>query len=215
MSTVAKDIRIVVADDHTMFREALRDLLAHEPDLLVVGEASNGNEAVEQVSQLEPDVLLLDLIMPRVSGTEVLRRLSGLHCTVRTIIVAETPQKHQVIEALILGARGVVPKFKSIRAVAAGEYWIGHKSISDLIDYLRDAPASSRGNGNSTAVQLTPREIDIVATIVDGYTNKEIANKLSISEQTVKHHLTNIFSKVGVSNRLELALFAMQHSPSH
>ncbi len=215
MNRAVREIRVVIADDHAMFREALRDLLEREPDFRVVGEASNGREAIEIAAALKPDILLLDLIMPRLSGMEALRRLIHVSPEVRIILLVESPERSQIVEALKLGARGVVPKdtsaqllFKSIHAVASGEYWVGHQNVSDLIDFLRNAePRSS--TRSSDGFRLTPRQTEIIAAIVDGYTNKEIARKLSISEQTVKHHLTSIFEKVGVTNRLELAILAM------
>jgi two-component system, NarL family, nitrate/nitrite response regulator NarL len=211
-------IRIVIADDHPIFRDGLRKLLEEEPGLEVVGEAADGARAVELARQLKPDVLLLDLAMPRHPGLEALRDLKDGPIGLRTIVLTAAIEKPQVIEALQLGACGVVLKesatqllLKSIRAVVAGEMWIGRGRVQDLVQYLRagdDAPPReepARGFG------LTPREQDIVETIVAGYSNREIARHLSISEDTVKNHLTNVFDKLGVSSRLELALFAVNH----
>ncbi len=215
METAFKQIGILIADAQVMFREALRSLLERENDLRVLGEAGNGREALQLVHTLKPDVLLLDLSMPRVSGMEALRRLAGLHAQTRPILFVEAPEKSQIVEALKLGARGILPRrtttqmlLKCIRAVASGEYWVGHQNISDLIECIRTAEPKSESN-HSDGFRLTRRELEIVSSIVDGYTNKEIAKRFSISEQTVKHHLTSIFEKVGVTNRLELALFAM------
>jgi two-component system nitrate/nitrite response regulator NarL len=211
----AKQIGILIADAQVMFREALRSLLEREPDFCILGEAGNGREALQLANSLKPDILLLDLTMPRVSGMEALRRLAGVPTQARPILFVESPEKSQIVEALKLGARGILPRrtttqmlLKCIRAVASGEYWVGHQNISDLIECIRStdpAPEPRDSNG----FRLTRRELEIVTSIVDGYTNKEIAKRLSISEQTVKHHLTSIFEKVGVTNRLELALFAM------
>jgi len=215
MNGVARKIRILIADDHALFREAMRNLLDREPDLSVIGEAGTGQEALELAGTLKPDILLLDLLMPQFSGMEVLSRLAKQPVHLRTILLADSPDKSRIVEALKLGARGVVSKststqmlLKSIRAVASGQYWIGHENVSDLVDCLRAANPKPEAQSTDRS-QLTPREVDIITSIVDGYTNKQIAEKLSISEQTVKHHLTNIFAKVGVTNRLELALFAM------
>ena len=212
-------IHILIADDHAMFREALRSLLDMEEGLRVVGEAADGREAIEQVEKLQPEILLLNLAMPRLSGMEVLRRLAKDPAPVRTIVFDDCTDKGQIVEALKNGARGIVPTetgtqllFKSIRAVASGEYWVGHQSISDLIDFIRAAAVPEREAACANGHRLTPREIDVVTSVADGCTNKEIAQKFSISEQTVKHHLTSIFGKAGVSNRLELALLAM-HQP--
>jgi DNA-binding NarL/FixJ family response regulator len=211
-------IRIVIADDHPIFRDGLRKLLEEEPGLEVVGEAADGAEAVELARRLKPDLLLLDLAMPRRPGLEALRDLKEGPDGLRTIVLTASIEKRQIIEALQLGASGVVLKqsatqllLKSIRAVVGGEMWIGRGSVQDLVQYLRAAddapprPAPVRGFG------LTPRELDIVETIVAGYSNREIARHLSISEDTVKNHLSNVFDKLGVSSRLELALFAVNH----
>jgi DNA-binding NarL/FixJ family response regulator len=209
-----QNIRIVTADDHPIFRDGLRRLLDAEPYFEVVGEAGSGTEALQRVSDLSPDVLLLDLAMPDGSGLDVLRALdrgSG----VRPILLTAAAEKRDMVEALQLGARGLVLKHsatallhKCIRAVVAGEYWFGHDRLPDLIDalrQLRDVPVQP------PAQRLTRREIQVVAAVVSGATNRDISTELGLSEQTVKNHLSNIFDKVGVSNRLELALYAIHH----
>ncbi len=215
MKVAAKPIGILIADAQVMFREALRSLLERESDFLILGEAGNGREALQLAGTLKPDILLLDLSMPRVSGMEALRRLASAHSQTRPVLFVESPEKSQIVEALKLGARGILPRrtttqmlLKCIRAVASGEYWVGHQNISDLIECIRTAEPTPDPN-HSNGFRLTRREREIVSSIVDGYTNREIAKRFSISEQTVKHHLTSIFEKVGVTNRLELALFAM------
>jgi two-component system nitrate/nitrite response regulator NarL len=218
MKKARGEIRILIADDHAMLREAVRSMVDQEPDLRVVGEAANGREALDQVRKLAPEILLLNLMLPY-SGIEVLQSLARDVSPVRTIIMVGQAESQSVVQALRLGARGVVCQktpasllFKGIRAVASGEYWIGHEDIRELIDCIK-SPAAPNGNSiGSNGFRLTAREIQIVALIVDGYANKDIARKFSISEQTVKHHITSILKKVGVSNRLELALFAMHHS---
>ena len=211
-------IRVLIADDHPIFRDGLRKLLESEPGFRVVGEASDGGEAVSLARKLLPDVLLLDLSMPRVPGMEALRELGGASTPVRTILLTAAIEKQQIVEALQLGAKGVVLKesatellMKSIRCVMAGEYWVGRESVHDLVRTLRELIPVPGEEFKRKNFGLTPREREIVSTIVAGYTNKDIAQKFSISEQTVKHHLTNIFDKLGVSNRLELALFAVNH----
>ncbi|HXE74857.1 MAG TPA: response regulator transcription factor [Candidatus Xenobia bacterium] len=210
-------IRILVADDHPIFRDGLRKLLEAEPDFQVVGEASDGEEAVRLARQILPDVLLLDLAMPHQPGLEALRELASLQSPVRTILLTVAIDKSQLVEALQLGARGVVLKetstellLKSIRTVVSGQFWVGREAVTDLVKVLRDLVPAASEETRKKAFGLTPRELEIVSAIVLGYTNKDIARKYSISEDTVKHHLTNIFDKVGVSNRLELALFAIE-----
>ena len=219
MDKASQVIRILIADDHPIFREGLRNLLRTNPGFAVVGEAADGDLTVKLARQLKPDILLLDLAMPLRSGIETLRELAAASSTVRSIVLAAVIEPAQVVEALQLGARGIVLKdsapqllIKSIRAVVAGQYWVGHESVSNLVNVLRQFVPRQVEAERKKTFGLTPRELEIVAVIVAGYTNKEVAQKFSISEDTVKRHLTNIFDKLGVSNRLELALFALKNS---
>ena len=213
----SQNIRIVIADDHPIFRDGLRRLLEAEPGLKVIGEASDGNDAVKLARQLKPDVMLLDLAMPRQPGLEALRDLStGGANGVKVILLTAAAEKHQIVEALQLGARGVVLKdsatqllLKSIHTVMAGESWVGREAVSNLVQYLRMQMQASNEESRQKKFGLTPRELEIVSAVVAGYSNKEIAEYFKISEDTVKHHLSNIFDKLGVSTRLELALFAV------
>jgi len=201
-------IRIVIADDHAIFRDGLRRLLATQEDFRVIGEASDGKEAIAMASDLRPDVLLLDLAMPRVPGMEVLRELAHQEVAVRTILLTAAIQPFAVTSALQLGARGIVLKasppemlLKSIRSVCEGQFWVGSEPVTT---FARTGQASSSGFG------LTSREIEIISAIKEGSSNREIASKLAISEETVKRHLSNIYAKLGVSSRLELAVLASE-----
>lgn len=210
-------VRVLLADDHPVFREGLQKLLEAERGFTVVGAAADGIEALELARKLSPDVLLLDLAMPRMPGLEVLRELSSSPTPVRTILLTVAIDKADIATALELGARGVVLKevatqllFKSIRCVMNGEYWLGQQGVGDLVAALRHMRAETEPRSKKH-FGLTPRELEVVAAVVGGLTNKEIARKLSVSEDTVKHHVTNIFDRIGVSSRLELALFAIHH----
>ena len=217
----SQGVRILIADDHPIFRDGLKRLLESERDFKVVGEACDGVEAVKLVRQLKPEILLLDLAMPRRPGLEALREMNSgaASSSVRVILLTAAAEKDQIVEALQLGARGVVLKdsatqilLKSIRAVMNGEYWVGRESVANLVQYLRTLVDSSSHESRKKRYGLTPREFEVISAVVAGYANKEIAEYFKISEDTVKHHLSNIFDKVGVSTRLELALFAVNQS---
>jgi DNA-binding NarL/FixJ family response regulator len=212
-------LHILIADDHALFRQGLRKLLEEEQGLRVVGEAADGAEAVKFVQQLKPDILLLDISMPRHSGLEALHELETSTERVRTIVLAASIEKRQIVEALERGARGIVLKectsdvlVESIRAVMAGHYWIGHEKVFDILRALRELQADRISEKSRNRYGLTVREHQIVTKVADGCTNIQIARDFSVSERTVKHHLTSIFDKVGVSTRLELALFAVTHN---
>jgi two-component system, NarL family, nitrate/nitrite response regulator NarL len=212
----AEPIRVVIADDHKILRAGVSQLLASEPDINVVGEAGDGAEAVALVRQLRPDVLLLDLAMPRMNGLDTIRELTA-SCACRIVMLTAHIEKRQILEALQLGARGILLKqtainllFKCIRAVMNDEYWVDRGSVADLVLAFRQSPQAMSVPARKQ-FNLTPREMQVIARVVAGCPNKEIAQQFSISENTVKHHLSNIFDTLGVSNRVELALFATNH----
>jgi two-component system, NarL family, nitrate/nitrite response regulator NarL len=212
-------VNIVIADDHAIFREGVRKLLEAQAELRVVGEAADGEETVRVVRQLNPHILLLDLALPRLTGLEALREVSTLGLQTRTIVLTADIEREQIVEALQLGAHGVVMKhssldllLKCIRCVHGGQYWVGQDSVLDLIHAVRQMnPAQQNAAGGRRDFGLTARERQVIALVGAGYTNKDLGRKLGISENTAKHHLTNIFDKLGVSNRLELVLFAVDH----
>ena len=218
MPDTPDQVHILIADDHPAFRFGLRKLLESEPGLLVVGEAADGEEALKMVRQLKPQLLLLDMSMPKMQGLDALRGLSESEFHPLTIVLTASIAREQVIEALQLGAHGIVMKhsathllIKSIRSVIAGQYWLGHESISDLVNVLRRVTVQQPDSKTRQDFGISPREKEVIGLIVAGYTNNDIAQKLGISKQTAKHHLTHIFDKLGVSNRLELVLFALDH----
>ena len=212
-------VTIVIADDHQIFRDGLHRLLEIEGDMQVIGEAADAEQALALTRTLHPDVLLLDLAMPRVSGLEALRELSEeREAPTRVIMLTAAIDRVDIVKALQLGARGVVLKesatallMKGIRAVMNGEYWIGREAVTDLVFALRTVRGESDRTEAPVDHGLTDRELQITRLVVAAAGNREIAEKLGISEKTVKHHMTNIFNKLGVSSRLELALFAINN----
>jgi two-component system, NarL family, nitrate/nitrite response regulator NarL len=211
-------IRIVVADDHPVVRFGVKNMLEDEPGFEVVGEAEDGDTAITQTIELEPDILLLDLQMPRLPGLEALRAIMSKSPRVKIIMLTSTITSQQVIEALQIGARGIVLKDSlagdlatSLRAVLSGDYWIGGARVANLMTKLNELMKAAAAVPERKTYGLTPRELEVVTCIVEGCSNKDVAKQFTISEETVKRHLSNIFDKTGVSTRLELALFAIAH----
>jgi two-component system nitrate/nitrite response regulator NarL len=211
-------IRIVIAHDQPVYRDGLRKLIESQPGLRVAGESSVGVEVVKLARKLKPDILLLDLGMRERSGLQILTDLAHLSPPVRTLILAAKVEEGSILDAFCLGAHGIVRKgaprqvlLKSIRSVIAGQYWLDSESVSMVIEALRKFPPLQNGRNGGGDYGLTPRELKIVARIANGSSNKGMGQEFSISERTVKHHLTNIFDKLGVSSRLELAIFAIEH----
>jgi DNA-binding NarL/FixJ family response regulator len=186
--------------------------MSSEAGLELVGEAQDGDHAIELVQRLRPDVLLLDLQLPGTTGLEVLRRLGSLDIPTRSVLLTAAIERGQMRTALVRGAWGVLLKqstsellTKCIRQVSRGEYWVGRESVGDLVQALRNPRRTDEQPGG-----LTPREREIVALIVTGASNKDIAWRLGLNEQTVKNHLRKIFDKLHVANRVELALTAVE-----
>jgi DNA-binding NarL/FixJ family response regulator len=210
-------IRILIADDHPIVRDGLRRLLEADPAFTVVGVAVDGLDAVERTRDLEPDILLLDVSMPRADGLDALRMLAEPPTSTRVVLLTAGIEPEEAVQALRLGARGVILKdtatellYKCLLAVAAGEYWVGHEHMDDIVRQVRE-PDRPPEWAETQASRLTSRELDIIGAVVEGAPNKDIAALFGITEQTVKNHLSHIFDKLGVSNRLELALYAVHH----
>jgi DNA-binding NarL/FixJ family response regulator len=218
-------IRIVVADDHPIFRDGLCKLLALEEDFEVVAQAQDGRQVLEVLQQHEPDILLLDLKMPGLDGLATLQRLQAVKNKTRVIVLTASDDKNEFVQAMRLGTSGIVLKqtatellIKSIRRVHAGEIWLDSHTTAAVIRQFvaADEPApqaAPTGPGRDRERSpLSQREREIVALVAQGFKNKEMAEKMFISEQTVKNHLHNIFDKLGVSDRLELALYAIHNN---
>jgi two-component system nitrate/nitrite response regulator NarL len=209
---------VLIADDDPIVRQAVRSVLDVSGEFRVVGEAEDGKMAAELVKKTDPDILLLDLLMPNLPGLEALRAITTAGSEVRTVLLCSAISTKQVLEALQLGARGVVLKRKvaelipALEAVIRGQYWIESQSVSNVVQVVQQLAATVPQPAQSqNRFSLTARETEIISFITQGCMNRDIARSLSITEETVKRHLTNIFNKVGMSNRLELALFALEH----
>jgi two-component system nitrate/nitrite response regulator NarL len=208
-------IRILIADGYPIFREGLKQVLSTQKDFEVLGEAGDSIEALRLMELLKPDVLLLDMAMPPLNGMEVLARGNGNLRTTRVIILSVSTDNNQTVKALHLGACGILRKevssqtlLKSIRAVVQGQYWVGRRDMAGAMDALRSLPSLERENSPRN-FGLTPREMQILQSLAEGLCNKEIARSFGISEQTVKHHVSSILNKTGMSNRLELVIFSI------
>lgn len=205
-------VRIAIADDHHIFSEGLKRLLMSERGFAIVGQAANGYEAISVVEQRHPDVLLLDVAMPSLGGVEALSSIDTER--IRVLLLTAGIEATDLLRAIELGARGVVLKeaapeqlLQAIYDVMRGKYVLGSstaENLADAVRRVRSDPGQKFG--------LTTRELEIVAAIVDGQSNRDIATALHITLATVKNHLTNIFDKTGVSSRLELAMFALRQS---
>ena len=210
-----KRIRILLADDHAVVRQGFKMLLDAQPDMEIVGEASNGLECTKMLAKIKPDILLLDLRMPEKDGLGVLEEINFDNLPTRVIVLTAAEDDRDVVRAMRLGARGVVLKqsasdllHKSIRKVHEGEIWLDNRMTAEVIDAFKK---SSESGQRREKPLLSDREKEIVQLVAQGFRNREIGEKLFISEQTVKNHLHNIFDKLGVSDRLELALYAIHH----
>lgn len=220
LSTRKKTVRIVIADDHPIVRDGLKKLLLLEDDFEIAGEAGDGREVLDRVQELDPDVLLLDLRMPNLDGLATLQALQQTNKRTRVIVLTASEDKNEFVQAMKLGCSGIVLKqtapdliVKSIRKVNAGEIWLDSHTTAAVMRQFSTGLESNTSHASGAKGRernpLSAREREIVALVAQGYKNKEMAEKMFISEQTVKNHLHNIFDKLGVSDRLELALYAI------
>jgi DNA-binding NarL/FixJ family response regulator len=203
-------IRVAHADDHKVVRMGLQQLLETFEDVEAVGSASGGEEALALCREAEPDVLLLDLQMPDLGGIEVTRRIATDSPATRVVVFTSFSDREGIVEALDAGAIGYLLKdaepdeiHAAIRAAARGEAPITPRAAALLLADRRD-----REPGRPGEADLTARERDVLRLVIDGHANKQIARRLGISEKTVKGHLTNLFQRIGVSDRTQAALWA-------
>jgi two-component system nitrate/nitrite response regulator NarL len=223
MSMSNLPIRVLIADGHPIVLEGLGSVLRQHSEIQIVGEAVDGMETIDKTVHLDPDIVLMELKLPRVDGLTVLRSIQTRAPRSKVILFAGPEHKDEFVEAMKLGCSGILLKNgptnlieKSIHKVHAGEIWLDSTTTAAVIRQFAsptEFPAS-HPNGKPTRerAQLSQREREIIVLIAQGYKNKEIAEKMFITEQTVKNHLHNIFDKLGVSDRLELALYAIHNS---
>ncbi|MGQ9522043.1 MAG: response regulator [Anaerolineae bacterium] len=217
-------IRVFIVDDHPFFREGLRRVIAAERDLEVIGEASDGEEAVEQVSRLLPNVVVMDVNLPRVNGLEATRRIKSLHPEVGVVILTAYDDEEQIYHAVRAGAsayhsKDVSPQelVRTIRHVHAGQYVLRQVVLPterELGRWLGDHYRQFGGEMLTDArykAPLSSREMEVLRLMVAGMSNKEIACRLGISHQTVKNHVTAIFNKLGVADRTQATVYALRH----
>ena len=210
-------IRILLVDDHQIFLTGLQLLIEKEPDMIVVGTASNRAEALA-LMQEHPDIVLLDLDLGNESGIDFLPQLIEPEEPPRVIIVTGVPDPELHLRAVRLGALGVVLKLdppgflvKAIRKVHGGEMWLNRPMISTVMTELIHARAKKMDSEALKIAELTVREREVIALVAEGMRNKQIGERLFISEKTVRHYLTSVFDKLGVADRLALMIYAFQH----
>jgi len=212
----ARTGRLLVADDDPIVRDVLQVRLRNL-GFTQLAMASDGVDALRQVQEWQPHLLIVDLLMPNLPGMELLRSLSTKASPLLTIVLTSAISAEQVVQALQLGARGILTKYAleelgpALDAVLAGQYWVHGKPVRNVFEVLEPLLGSVSSNSTPSKFGLTPRELSVVNLIVEGCSNREISAQLHITEETVKSHLTNIFDKVGMSSRLELAMFAIDH----
>jgi DNA-binding NarL/FixJ family response regulator len=219
----ASPIRVLIADDQNLFRDGVAKLLSAQKDMNVVASAETVGPAIEQLRELRPDIALIGWAASSPHSQKFFAAVQEAKASTRVIMLASGDAKEDFVEAVRLGCCGILPKqtstellIKSIRKVHAGEFWLDRMTTADVIRRL----AKRGGSANSAArlgireqsAALSQREREIVILVAQGFKNKEMAERMFISEQTVKNHLHNIFDKLGVSDRLELALYAIHHS---
>ena len=204
-------IRLMIVDDHEVVRLGMRAAFELESDITVVGEASDGTEALAKVPVLDPGVILMDVRMERMSGIEACREIKSRHPDVRILMITSYSDEEAMLNAIVAGADGYLLKnvsraelLKTLRRVAAGQSALDATTNQKLIARMKSIAASADND-------LTEREREVLALVARGYTNKQIAEALYVSEKTARNHVSHILEKLGLSRRSEAAAFAVEH----
>lgn len=219
-------IRIMIADDHALLRQGIKKVLELEDDLTVIAEASDGEETIRKVAEVEPDILLLDINMPKLNGLGVAKALKAEESKTKIIILSIHDDEHYVLEVIKSGAAGYLLKdiepgmlVNAIRTVFGGEPFIYPTLAKRLFSELNRLDKSKRyemvRNARGSSERLTAREIEVLQLIGQGLSNHDMAQRLYLSEKTVKNHLTNIFRKINVADRTQAVLYAIRHKIVH
>jgi len=208
-------IKTLIADSHPAVRAEVLKLLQGNHGIQIAGEVADGDQAITETLDLQPDILLLDLTMPRLPGLEAMRAIISVYPGTRILLLNRAIRAQHIIEALQIGARGIVLNDRladdlapAIACVSDGGYWLGEERVDGLVEALHRL-VREQASPEAKNYGLTRREVEVIRRIVDGCSNRDIAGQFGLSEETVKRHLSNIFDKLGVSTRLELALFAL------
>lgn len=215
-------IKIIIADDHALLRQGIRNVLELEEDLIVIGEAGDGEQAVQQAAELMPDILLLDINMPKMNGLAVIKRVVEQQSKVRIIVLTIHDDENYVIEVIKAGAVGYLLKdiepgmlVKAIRIVHEGESFIYPTLAKKLFGEISRQHTKHLENikiaERPKEERLSYREIEVLEMVCKGFSNQEVAKHLFLSEKTVKNHLTNVFRKIGVADRTQAVLYAIKN----
>lgn len=210
---MSKTIEIFLVDDHAIVREGLRAVIGHEPDLSIVGEASDGEEAITLVRRLKPDVILMDLLMPKKGGIDAIREILEENPQQKILVLTSFAEVDRILPAIRSGALGYIIKnsssnelMKAIRDVANGAVYMQPEIARQLFHGL----SNNQEPQKQPQDELSAREIEILKLVANGMTNEEIGDRLSISSRTVGVHVTHILEKLGINNRTQAALFALR-----
>ena len=217
-SLSSNPIRVLIVDDHSIVRAGLRMLIESQGRLEIVGEASNGRDAVAVAADTQPDIVLLDLDLGGTSGLDVIPKLLSVATNTRVILLTGVRDAEEHREAIRRGAMGVVLKeqaapvlLNAIEKVHAGEVWLERSMVASVLSQLFRRQTAPQDLDAAKIASLTDRECEVISLLCQGLSNKEVARRLSITETTVGHHLRAVFRKLGVTSRLELVIYAYQH----